>query len=140
MALRDTQGRCKPSTNCFKTRIHRPNVRMEADYENTYDSPRQEQFSDTRYSVRWPRFFNFSAIAHSDKQVFRKISTIVFSNALVETLLIKLGDSALTLEGIREGEGQIDPPSSFFLDQLPKALVQLFFVRYQLLHLLTLIR
>ena len=38
---------------------------------------------------------NFSAIAHSDKQISRQISTIVFSNALVETLLIKLGDNAL---------------------------------------------
>ena len=37
---------------------------------------------------------NFSAIAHSDKQVSLQISTIVFSNALVETLLIKLGDNA----------------------------------------------
>ena len=52
MALRDTQGRCKPSTNYFKTRIHRLNARMEADYEDTYDSPRQEQFSGTQYSVR----------------------------------------------------------------------------------------
>ena len=34
---------------------------------------------------------NFSATAHSDKQ----ISTIVFSNAFVETLLIKLGNSDL---------------------------------------------
>ena len=32
---------------------------MEADYKNTYDSPRQEQFSGTWYSVRWPRFFNW---------------------------------------------------------------------------------
>ena len=38
---------------------------------------------------------NFSAMAHSDKQISRQILTIVFSNALVETLLIKLGDSAL---------------------------------------------
>ena len=38
---------------------------------------------------------NFSAMAHIDKQISRQISTIVFSNALVETLLIKLGDSAL---------------------------------------------
>ena len=38
---------------------------------------------------------NFSAMAHSDKQISRHISTIVFSNALVETLLLKLGDSAL---------------------------------------------
>ena len=38
---------------------------------------------------------NFSAMTHSDKQIFRQISTIVFSIALVETLLIKLGDSAL---------------------------------------------
>ena len=58
MALRDTQGRCKPSTNCFKTRIHRLNAGMKADYENTYDSPHQEQFSGTQYSVRWPWFFN----------------------------------------------------------------------------------
>ena len=42
MALRDTQGRCKPSTNCFRTRLHGLNARMEADYENTYDSPRQD--------------------------------------------------------------------------------------------------
>ena len=28
---------------------------------------------------------NFSAIAHSDKQMPRQVSTIVFSNALVET-------------------------------------------------------
>ena len=28
---------------------------------------------------------NFSAIAHSDKQMSRQVSTIVFSNALVET-------------------------------------------------------
>ena len=49
MALRDTQGRCKPSTNCFKKRIHRLNARMEADYESTCDSPsRQEQSSGTR--------------------------------------------------------------------------------------------
>ena len=34
---------------------------------------------------------NFSAKAHSNKQV----SNTIFSNALVETLLIKLGDSAL---------------------------------------------
>ena len=38
---------------------------------------------------------NFSAMAHSDKQISRQILTIVFSNALMETLLIKLGDSAL---------------------------------------------
>ena len=38
---------------------------------------------------------NFSAMAHIDKQISRQISTVVFSNALVETLLIKLGDSAL---------------------------------------------
>ena len=38
---------------------------------------------------------NFSAIAHSDKQISRQISTVVFSNALVETLSVKLGDSAL---------------------------------------------
>ena len=38
---------------------------------------------------------NFLAMAHSDKQISREISTIVFSNALVETLLIKLGESAL---------------------------------------------
>ena len=39
---------------------------------------------------------NFSAIAHSDKQISRQTSTmIVFSNALVETLLTKLRDSAL---------------------------------------------
>ena len=38
---------------------------------------------------------NFSSMTHSDKQIFRKISTIIFSIALVETLLIKLGDSAL---------------------------------------------
>ena len=37
---------------------------------------------------------NFSAIANRDKQISRQISTIVFSNALVETL-IKLGDNAL---------------------------------------------
>ena len=36
-----------------------------------------------------------SAIAHKDKQISRQISTIVFSNALVETLLIELEDSAL---------------------------------------------
>ena len=39
--------------------------------------------------------FNFLAMAHSDKQISRQISTIVFSNTLVETLLIKLGDSTL---------------------------------------------
>ena len=55
MALRE--GRCKPSTNCFRTRIHRLNARMEADYENTYDFRRQEQFSGTQYSVKWPWFF-----------------------------------------------------------------------------------
>ena len=38
---------------------------------------------------------NFSAIAHCDKQISGQISSIVFSNALVETLLIKLGDSGL---------------------------------------------
>ena len=38
---------------------------------------------------------NFPAMAHSDKQISWQISTIVFSNALMETLLIKLGDSAL---------------------------------------------
>ena len=38
---------------------------------------------------------NFSAIANRDKQISRQISTIVFPNALVETLLIKLGDNAL---------------------------------------------
>ena len=38
---------------------------------------------------------NFSAMVHSDKQISRQISTIVFSNALVEALLVKLGDSAL---------------------------------------------
>ena len=39
----------------------------------------------------------FSVIAHRDKQISRQISTIVFSNALVETLLIELGDSALCM-------------------------------------------
>ena len=39
--------------------------------------------------------FNLSAMAHSDKQISRQISTIVFSNDLAEKLLIKLGDSAL---------------------------------------------
>ena len=39
--------------------------------------------------------FSNSAMNHSDKQRFCQISTIVFSNAFVETLLIKLGDSAL---------------------------------------------
>ena len=34
---------------------------------------------------------------NNDKQISRHISTIVFSNALVETLLIKLGDSALNV-------------------------------------------
>ena len=34
-------------------------------------------------------------MAHSDKEISRQISTVVFSNALVGTLLIKLGDSAL---------------------------------------------
>ena len=38
---------------------------------------------------------NFSAMAHSDKEISRQISSIIFSNALVKTLLIKLGDSAL---------------------------------------------
>ena len=38
---------------------------------------------------------NFSGMVHSDKQISRQTSTIVFSNTLVETLLIKLGDSAL---------------------------------------------
>ena len=38
---------------------------------------------------------NFSAMAHSDKQISRQTLTSVFWNALVETLLIKLGDSAL---------------------------------------------
>ena len=38
---------------------------------------------------------NFSAMAHSDKQISQQMSTIVFSNALVETLLIKLADNAL---------------------------------------------
>ena len=38
---------------------------------------------------------NFSAMAHSDKQISRQISTIVFSNALVETFLIKLLEIAL---------------------------------------------
>ena len=38
---------------------------------------------------------NFSSMAHSDKQISQQISTIVFSNALVETLLKKLRDSAL---------------------------------------------
>ena len=36
---------------------------------------------------------NFSAMAHADKQISRQISTIVFSNAFVEALLIKLGDT-----------------------------------------------
>ena len=31
---------------------------MEAEYENAYDFPRQEQFSGTQYLVRWPWFFN----------------------------------------------------------------------------------
>ena len=38
---------------------------------------------------------SFSTIAHGDKQISLQISTIVFSNALLETLLIKLGDSIL---------------------------------------------
>ena len=38
---------------------------------------------------------NFSGHGPSDKQISRQISTIVFSNALAETLLTKLGDSAL---------------------------------------------
>ena len=38
---------------------------------------------------------NFSAMAHSDKQISRQISTIVFSNALVETFLIKQLEIAL---------------------------------------------
>ena len=41
------------------------------------------------------RYLNFSAIAHSDKQISLRISSIVFSNASVGTLLIKLGDNAL---------------------------------------------
>ena len=73
MALRDTQGRYKPSTNCFRTGIHRLNARMEADYENTYDSPRQEQFSGTRYSVRWPRLFKLKRQKNIDKYVRRWI-------------------------------------------------------------------
>ena len=36
---------------------------------------------------------NFSAMGYSHKQRSRQISTIVFSNVLVETFLIKLGDS-----------------------------------------------
>ena len=36
---------------------------------------------------------SFSAMAHSDKQISQQMSTIVFSNALVETLSIKLADS-----------------------------------------------
>ena len=36
---------------------------------------------------------NFSAMAHADKQISRQISTIVFSNAFVKALLIKLGDT-----------------------------------------------
>ena len=40
---------------------------------------------------------NFSAMAHSDKQLSRQISTIVFWNASEKTLLIKLGNSALYL-------------------------------------------
>ena len=35
--------------------------------------------------------FNFSAKAHGNKQISRQISTIVFSNALVEMLLKKTG-------------------------------------------------
>ena len=41
------------------------------------------------------RYLNFSAIAHSEKQISLRISSIVFSNASVGTLLIKLGDNAL---------------------------------------------
>ena len=37
---------------------------------------------------------NFSAMTHSDKQISRQISTIVFSNTLLEALLMKLVDSA----------------------------------------------
>ena len=38
---------------------------------------------------------SFSAIVHSDKYPAWQIPTVVFSNDLVETLLIKLGESAL---------------------------------------------
>ena len=42
-------------------------------------------------------FTDFLAMTHNDKQRSRQISTIVFSIALVKTLLIKLGDSALCM-------------------------------------------
>ena len=50
---------------------------------------------------------NFSAMAHSDKQISRKILTIIFSNALVETLLIKLGDSALYIRAVTEKQNEL---------------------------------
>ena len=48
-----------------------------------------------RHGVPEIEMNHFLAMVQSDKQISRQISTIVFSNALVETLLIKLGDSAL---------------------------------------------
>ena len=41
----------------------------------------------------WPCIY----IAHGDKQISQQIWTIVFSNALMETLLVKLGDRDSTL-------------------------------------------
>ena len=47
--------------------------------------------------------FNFSAKAHGNKQISRQISTIVFSNALVEMLLKKkLGDDTLYLRELQK--------------------------------------
>ena len=55
---------------------------------------------------------NFLAMAHRDKQIYRQILKIVFSNALVELLLIKLGDSAYTCSsqfnsGITEKQNEL---------------------------------
>ena len=51
--------------------------------------------ADAHASWRARNSVTFSAMAHSDKQISRQISTIVFSSALVETLLIQLGNRAL---------------------------------------------
>ena len=51
--------------------------------------------ADAHASWRARNSVTFSTMAHSDKQISRQISTIVFSSALVETLLIQLGNMAL---------------------------------------------
>ena len=76
--------------------------------------------------------FNFSAIAHSDKQISQQISTIVFSNALVKTLLIKLGDSALyVLFGSYRKTEQITASRSRLLSNASRTGADIFIISSQ---------